>query len=127
MGIMSFLGGNSKSLGKIINAGLAGADKLVFTQEERADYDRELQKMHLEFIRMSANESTTRSITRRLICLPIVYTWLFLILVDVFAGALGRSIASVTAGVEQLQPVAMLAISFYVGRHIVGAFSGVKK
>lgn len=127
MGFLSLLGGSSKSLGKIIEAGIAGADKLVFTQEERADYDRKLQEMHLEFVRLSANESSVRSVTRRLICLPIVYCWLGLIMLNVYADALGRSMPAVAAGVEQLQPVAMLAITFYLGRHIAGTFAAGKK
>ena len=127
MGFLNLLSGNSNSLSKIVDAGIAGADKLVFTQEERADYDRKLQELHLEFIRLSANESSVRSVTRRLICLPIVYSWLFLILYNIYAEVLGQALPSVTAGIEQLQPVAMLAITFYLGRHIAGAFSAGKK
>ena len=123
----SKVGGNSKSLGKIIDAGIAGADHLRFGEQERAEYDREMWKLHLKFVETSAGETTTRSVTRRMICVPIVYLWLFLILLNVLGGTLGYPVQEVKDGIEFLTPVAMLAITFYLGRHIAGAFTAGKK
>ena len=120
-GIRDAIMGDSKSLDMVISASVKGADYLRFGEQERADYDKEAWKMHLRFVEASANESSAKSITRRLICVPIVYLWLFLILLNVFGGTLGYPVQEVKDGIEFLTPVAMLSITFYTGRHIVNS------
>ena len=120
MGILGFLTGNSKSVEKVVSAGISGIDKLIFTDEEKADYHKELQKLHLKFIEVAANESSTQSVSRRVICLPVVYAWLLLILLNVFCDiVLNQQFSSIAEGVEQMSLPALAAIGFYVGRHIV--------
>ncbi len=129
MGWFSWLTGNSKSVEKVVDAGISGIDKLFFTDEEKADYNRKLQEMHLEFVKISANESTAQSISRRMICLPVVYLWLILIVTStalaVFMPEL--DITPITYAIDQMNMPALASIGFYVGRHMVTDFGGKKK
>ena len=127
MGIFSFLAGNSKSVEKVIDAGISGIDKLVFTDEEKAEYHAKLQKLHLQFVQISANESTTQSISRRLICLPVVYFWLFMIFFDVWTQVLGTTYPAIEHAIDSLSTPALAAIGFYVGRHLVSDWNKPKK
>ena len=121
MGVLSFLAGNTKSLEKVIDAGISGVDKLIFTEEEKADYNQKLQALHLEFIKISANESTAQSISRRMICLPVVYVWLLLLISGVVLELFGHEVKAQAQAVEQMTMPALAAIGFYVGRHMIPA------
>ena len=121
MGILSFLTGNTSAVEKVVDAGISGLDKLVFTEEEKADYHRELQKLHLKFVEISASESTAQSISRRLICLPVVYSWLAMIFLNagftVFLPDLNSDI--LMQSISYMNTPALASIGFYTGRHIV--------
>ena len=122
MGLFSFLSGNTKSVEKVVDAGISGLDKLFFTEEEKADYNNKLQELHLEFVKITANESTSQSISRRMICLPVVYVWLLLTVVSVAADMLSLPIVALTHAVEAMSLPALTAIGFYCGRHIANNF-----
>ena len=123
MGILGFLTGNTKTANKVIDAGISGLDKLVFTDEEKADYNHKLQQLHLQFVKVAASETTAQSISRRLICLPVIYVWLLLIVADVVFDVLGMGpFESIGEAIEQMNVPALAAIGFYVGRHIASGF-----
>ncbi len=127
MSVWGFLSGNSKSVEKVVDAGISGLDKLVFTDEERADYHAKLQKLHLQFVQISANESTTQSISRRLICLPVVYSWLAMIFMNVWFEVWGfGEVKSITFAISQMSVPALAAIGFYVGRHLASDWNKKK-
>lgn len=120
MGVFSFLAGNSNAVEKVVSAGISGIDKLVFTEEEKADYHKKLQDLHLEFVKIAATESTAQSISRRLICMPVVYLWLALIVVNVGCEVFtGNAYATIAAAIQQMNMPALAAIGFYVGRHML--------
>lgn len=120
MGFLSFLAGNSGAVDKVVSAGISGIDKLVFTEEEKADYNRKLQTLHLEFVKIAATESTAQSISRRLICMPVVYVWLALIVANVGCEIfLGTAYSTIADAIQQMNMPALAAIGFYVGRHMV--------
>lgn len=120
MGVANFLFGKSSTASRVIELGASGLDKLNFSEQERAQYHIELQKLHLNAIEHAASESTAQSISRRMICLPVVYLWLFFIVIhvvrDLFGFGASEAIALV---IDELGIAALAAIGFYVGRHIV--------
>jgi hypothetical protein len=120
MGVLSWMMGNAKSAEKIVSAGISGVDKLVFTEEEKADYNHKLQELHLEFVKVAASESTAQSISRRMICLPVVYVWLLLIVLNtgLAIGGFEGSTTAIMKAIEHMNMPALAAIGFYVGRHI---------
>ena len=120
MGILSILTGNSKAASKILDASISGIDKLVLTEEEKLDYRKDTQKMYLEFVKISASESTAQSVSRRLICLPVVYVWLILVVAHTVLSVIGvEGAESIAATVQTMNVPALAAIGFYVGRHMV--------
>ena len=125
MGWLGFLTGDTKTTSKVIDAGISGLDKMFFTDEERAEYNHKLQQLHLQFVKVAASESTAQSISRRLICLPVIYVWLLLIVASVVFDVLGMGpFASIKSAIEQMNVPALAAIGFNVGRHIA---TGLKK
>lgn len=120
MGILSFMAGNSSAASKVLDAGIAGIDKLVLTDEERLDFNRKTQETYLEIVRITATESTAQSISRRMICLPVVYTWLILVVLSALLSVIGaESAEAVGDAVDTMSIPALASIGFYVGRHMI--------
>ena len=63
-----------------------GADKLVFTQEERADLNKETTEGLSQFIKDTASENTARSITRRYVAILVIVVYLLISLVIIGIG-----------------------------------------
>ena len=63
-----------------------GADKLVFTQEERADLNKETTEGLSQFIKDTASENTARSITRRYVAILVIVVYLIISLVIIAIG-----------------------------------------
>ena len=63
-----------------------GADKLVFTQEERADLNKETAEGLSQFIKDTASENTARSITRRYVAILVIVVYLLISLVIIGIG-----------------------------------------
>jgi len=65
---------------KSTNGIIAGIDKLAFTQEEKFDAWKDVAKTHLEIIKATADESTTKSMTRRILAIMLVGSYTFMTL-----------------------------------------------
>lgn len=120
MGILSFLSGNSKSVEKVVDAGINGVDALFYTEEEKAQHRMKMQELYHKYVEIAASESTVQSISRRMICLPVVYVWLALIMLNcgltVFMPEL--DVSSIDKAIGYMNTPALAAIGFYVGRHL---------
>jgi hypothetical protein len=123
MGLLSnvfgFLTGGSSAAEKVVDGVTSGIDKLVFTEEEKADYRIKGGELHLKMLEITNKESTASSVARRMICVPIVWVWLFLIIVYVVLGTLSLPVAVVQDAIETLTVPAGMALAFYVGRHAI--------
>lgn len=124
MGILSFLAGNSKSVDKIVSASINGVDAMFYTDEKKAQHKAKMQELYFKFVEISATESTAQSISRRMICLPVVYTWLILVVLNValtvFMPELDAS--AILESISYMNTPALASIGFYVGRHLVSDF-----
>ena len=120
MGLFSILAGSSKSVEKIVDAGINGVDAMFYTDEEKAQHKAKMQELYFKFVEISANESTTQSVSRRMICLPVVYVWLALIIANVCASLFAPTLdtATISDTIKQMNTPALAAIGFYVGRHL---------
>lgn len=58
----------------------SGLDKLFFTDQERAQISMETAQLHLKLIETTMNESSIRSITRRVLAWAIMLIFLLLII-----------------------------------------------
>ena len=70
----------SKAGGSLITAALEGLDNWKFSEEERAKYAKEVMGVWLDVQKVTANESSTRSVTRRILAVGFIAAYLFLLL-----------------------------------------------
>lgn len=63
----------------------SGIDKLFFTNEERADFNKGIADSQLEFVKQTISENSIRSRTRRYIAVSIIAVYLFLVLASGFS------------------------------------------
>lgn len=82
---MNWLFGDSKSAEKTIDAVINTGDKLVFTEEERADFNAETRKWYLEYLKATQ----PAALARRLIALVVVGVWAVLIISALIAKSFG--------------------------------------
>ena len=124
----SFLTGGSNAADKVVDGVYNGLDKLVLTDEERKDYQIKGGEMHLRMLEITCKESTASSIARRMICVPIVWTWLALLItyvaIDMAPGAI--STVAIKEVISHLGTPVLASLGFYVGNHIVGNIKGKK-
>jgi len=73
-------------INKAIDVVSKGADKLVFTQEERAELNKETTEGLSQFIKDTASENTARSITRRYVAILVIVVYLLISLVIIGIG-----------------------------------------
>lgn len=73
--------------GKIVDGITSGLDKLVYTEEEKADTRVKILDFKLKWAEITANQSPAR----RMIALIVTAMWSVLIIVGVVAEALGKS------------------------------------
>jgi len=81
MSIFDVLGiGKLKGASKILDAGLSGLDKIIFTSEEKADLALKMGEQHIALMNAIAQESTPQSLSRRYLTLLVVGAFTFLII-----------------------------------------------
>lgn len=123
MGLLSFLSGDTKSTEKILDAGISAGDAIWYTDEEKANDDKQFKALYFKYLERTADESTARSISRRLICVPVVWTFLGLIWVrtGLAVADMSVAVAAVQTSITDLVTPTGLCIGFYVGNHALGA------
>ena len=80
-GIKTLITGSNRGLNiaeKSANGIIAGIDKMVFTKEEKFDAWKDVAKVHLEIVKQAAQESSSKSMTRRLLALVLIGDYCFL-------------------------------------------------
>jgi sterol desaturase/sphingolipid hydroxylase (fatty acid hydroxylase superfamily) len=123
MAWFSFLKGATKgkdTATSIIQGTLAGIDKLVLTDEERLDAARDTMKILTEHHKALANENTSRSITRRIIAVAFIATYLTLMIAGCIIWQVNPEYSNFTFSVAvSLNKPVMLIIIFYFGYYAV--------
>lgn len=124
--LLGFLG--RKNVDNIVDGAIKGIDKLVFTNEEKAEFNKSMADAVVEFTKSTLGENTARSITRRYVAYSIVFVFLLLIiasgsvyLVDkdysIFLFDLAKSIFTMV----------MMILAFYFGGYYASKFIGSKR
>jgi hypothetical protein len=57
---------------QIVDTVFSGVDKAILSKEEMVDYAKKAADMNLEFVKATQNESTPRSISRRVIAILVI-------------------------------------------------------
>ena len=103
---------------KVLDSLKDGADKLILTKEEKADYNQKASETYLEWI---ASTSGSR-LARRSIGYSIV--WYFLGIITLYCGfvAFGfeTQAEAIMFAIKELQNPFLLVVSFYFGGPVIG-------
>lgn len=126
--------GSSKSTGTVLEAaadGLSkGIDKLVYTQEEKAEALQGARSTFLEFAKVAYDQNSIRSITRRWLAFMVVGPTILFYIGAAISHGFGTFIPSTPATeyavflfemAKELSPWAGGALVFYFGPHIIRA------
>lgn len=116
MSLLSSIFGNSDTANKVAEGIYNGVDKLVFTDEEKADASREGFKLWIEY----QKATQPQNIARRLIALLIVSVWAVLVLVAAFVYPLSPDYSAYLLELlwKAVMPSIVVIISFYFYKRI---------
>ena len=110
-----------ETAGKVIDGVTSGIDKLFFTDEEKADVSQKAMDSIYSFIKTTMDESSIRSITRRVLAVLIVATFLFLLVMGAILYGLSADWSARFLECAGTLSNLVLAVSvFYFGPYQVG-------
>jgi len=131
VGLLSFLSGVSgvaKSMPKVVTGITGGLDALHFSQEERAGVITEITKTVVDYAKQTINESSIRSMTRRMLALLFCGSFLYLLLFSAMVWTWDVAWAAHTFNcAKQLINPVIAIIIFFFGSYGVGYFLDKKK
>ncbi len=125
----SFLGrvfGSSENVGKTADMIRDGLDKVIYTEEERADYSQQSVELYLEFLRLQTDGG---HLARRFLAVAVGSLWslavLILIVATIFSGWFPAA-AAISTSVLAVTPIIntpfITVMTFYFGHRILQAF-----
>jgi hypothetical protein len=105
-----------------------GIDAAVYTNEEKAGFQKELMNKQLEYIQSTASENSIRSYSRRILAIGIMFLYLSLYLGSAIAYIFNQDLAKYwkTLAMEQNTLVLMVA-GFFFGAYMIGTHINTKK
>lgn len=132
-GFVGRLLGSDKALSKVVDGVSSGLDKLVYTDEERADAAAAERKAGREMVVEWMRNTQGQNIARRLIALCITAVWLCMYLIAAIAGMVAvfadepdklRMLAEVARGnADEMSGPIMLILSFYFAAPHMGVLA----
>lgn len=126
MGFLSWFSGGGKQVDKVTDAVINGLDAVFYTDEEKAGDAKKRAEIWYKFMELARNESSIKSVTRRVIAILVISHWLIFLNVALVSHLVGNEPGALFAfGLAK----AMLWIvggvgAFYFGTHLL---SGIKK
>lgn len=72
MGLWGWLTKAPKTLDKLIDGAMSAGDKLILTEEERLDYNKEVGELAVKFVATQADANSVRSKARRVLAILLV-------------------------------------------------------
>ncbi len=105
---------------QIVDTVFSGVDKAVLSKEELVDYSKKAAELNLEFVKATQQESTPRSISRRVIAILVIGEYILAFnagLVGIISGWYdGDEILSLATGAFEWSVISI--IIFYFGNHL---------
>lgn len=91
MGILSWFTGGGKQVDKVTDAVINGVDAVFYTEEEKAEDSKKRAELWYKFMEMARDESSIKSVTRRIIAILVMSHWLLFLDVALVSHLLGNS------------------------------------
>ena len=130
-GFVGRLLGSDKALSKVVDGVSEGLDKLIYTDEEKAEAAAAERKAAREMVVDWMRATQGQNIARRVIALSITGTWLGMYLVSVWAGMIAvfvdepaklRLLAEVArVSADEMSAPVMMILGFYFAAPYMGA------
>jgi hypothetical protein len=76
--LFDWIFGASNSAGKVIDGAIAGIDKIVYTEEEKADARSKLLEQWIKLQETLGEETTVRGVTRRILAIMFCGAYILL-------------------------------------------------
>lgn len=106
---------------KVISGAIGGIDALIFTDQEKAEFNQKRANLWLKTQEVLANENTAKSITRRILAVMVMASFLFLLLFAVGIYKFDQGWAKFSLDVAGTLSTGFTAIIiFYFGYYAVG-------
>jgi hypothetical protein len=127
--LFSWFASGPKAAEKVLDAGISGIDKLIFTEEEKSEVRTKLADQWLELQKLLGEETTTRSVSRRIIALLFVVPFVALnvgaTIVYAFSEGYARFMFEVADG--QFGVLTLTVAGFYFGPYMLQRLVGSYK
>lgn len=109
---------------KVVDGIASGIDKAFFTNEERADVTKSMADALGQLAKDTMNESSTRAVTRRLLCISVTIVYLLLIIaaVVIYYFNIEYSAFIYKVADECLSNLVLMTFAFYVGAYMVNSY-----
>jgi hypothetical protein len=118
-----------KAAEKVLDAGIAGVDKLFYTDEERAEARKELAAGWIKLQETLGEETTVRGMTRRILAVMVVGVYIFLSLMCVAVWKFDKGYADFiweVANAGQYGYMTLAVVVFYFGPYVFERIFGKK-
>lgn len=124
MNILNWFSAGSDTATKVLDAGIAGIDALILTEEERLTMQAKLGDHWLETQKALQDESTIRSVTRRVLSWVVMGSYTLLVLAAAvaygFDADYGKFLLDLADG--KFGFLVVMVGGFYFGPHMLGRF-----
>lgn len=129
--VTSLFTGSSKAVdavSNIANGAVSGIDALFFTEEEKAEFSKETMKVWLEVQKVTAGESSIKSITRRLLACAFIAVYLIHLLGASIAYQFSKEYSThLFNTAKSMNVIVMTIVIFYFGYYAVSNVMKAKK
>lgn len=113
--------GSSKNTETIVSGAVAGMDKLIFTDEEKADANAKLGEWYLKYL----EATQPQNLARRFIAIIVVLLWAVIVLTGIASNYFSESFSAYvfTILADVVNAPFMIIIGFYFATHAIRAFN----
>jgi len=106
---------------KFLDGAMSGIDKLVFTDQEKVEFSQAAGKAYLEHQKVILKENTAKSITRRILAVMVMGTFLLLLVFSVGIYTIDPEWSKFSLQVASTLSTGFTAIIvFYFGYYAIG-------
>ena len=122
MKFFDWIFGASSAAEKVLDSTVSGIDKLVYTEEERADARTTALDAWLKLQAMMGEETTVRGVTRRILSVMCIGTYILLSLLSVAVWTFNKAYADFiweVANAGQYGWITLAIVAFYFGPYFL--------
>jgi len=122
MNIFKWFVSGSDAAAKVLDAGIKGVDALVFTEEEKTEAKQKLLSQWVDLQKSMGEETTVRSVSRRIIAMLLIVPFVLLIMMSAVAFPFNEVYAKFLLELASgnFGFMAMGVAAFYFGPYMLG-------